>query len=182
MRVIAGTAKGRRLRAPRGTSVRPTSDLIREAIFDMVAARDHDLGRTLDLYAGTGAMGIEALSRGATHVDFVERDSRCCAAIAHNLRAVGLEAPTTVHCQPVEQALRRLSGSYDTIFVDAPYADPDLEGALTTLADSALVGEEAVLVVEHSRRRQLADGYGGLRRAAMRRHGDSCISIYTAGG
>ena len=148
----------------------------------MVAAREHDLGRTLDLYAGTGAMGIEALSRGATRVDFVERDSRCCAAIAHNLRAVGLTAPTAVHCRPVESALRRLDGSYDTVFVDAPYADPGLDGVLETLAGSAIVETGTMLVVEHSRRRQLAAGYGELHRAVQRRHGDTCVSIYTAGG
>src|SRR5688572_1974291 len=108
MRVIAGSAKGRPLKAPDLPGLRPTSDLVRGAIFDIIGPYFDANDRVLDLYAGTGALGIEALSRGAGWADFVEQNRRTCAAIRDNLAATGLADRGRVHCRPVQQALSGL--------------------------------------------------------------------------
>src|SRR3990170_2227754 len=112
MRVIGGSAKGRRLRGPRGRSTRPTSDLVRGAMFDILTSLGADLSRVLDLYAGTGALGIEALSRGSEWCDFVERD---------NLAPPGLVERARGTRGPVEKAEARLSGPYSLLLADPPY-------------------------------------------------------------
>ena len=182
MRVIAGTAKGRQLKGPRGRGLRPTSDLVRGAIFDMLAALGADLTRTLDLYAGTGALGIEALSRGAESCDFVERDSRSCKLIRDNLVHTGLAERAAVHCFPVDKVLTRLQGEYSLILADPPYEDEKADTVLQDIAASSLVASAAVIVVEHSQRRPLPSVLGNCEMINSRRHGDTCISIYRSGG
>jgi len=125
MRVIAGTARGRRLQAPPGLTVRPTSDRVREAVFDMLAARDAVAGaRVLDLFAGTGAFGIEALSRGAAQVTFVEQDRDAVAAIRSNLAGTGLaSAPASLVRAEVVGWLEVHRGEpFDVAFSDPPYS------------------------------------------------------------
>jgi 16S rRNA (guanine966-N2)-methyltransferase len=178
MRVIAGRAKGRMLRAPKSAHVRPTSDLVRGVIFDMLEARGVGWERVLDLYAGSGALGIEALSRGAGWADFAEQDARCCAAIRENLDRTGLADRGRVHCLPVRQALASLEGRYGLVLLDPPYGDPDLEAVLEELASLELVNGESVVSVEHSRRAPLPERIGVLRRIVNRRHGDTCVSLY----
>src|SRR3990172_6608743 len=103
MRVIAGRAKGHRLAGPPSRATRPTSDLVRGAIFSALGSLGADLSRVLDLYAGSGALGIEALSRGAGWCDFVERDPAACAVIRENLRATGFDGQARVYCLSVER-------------------------------------------------------------------------------
>ena len=167
MRVIAGTAKGVTLRASSVSGLRPTSDLIRGAIFDMLGQFFEVETKVLDLYAGTGALGIEALSRGAGWADFVEQNVKACAVIRENLKAAGLEDHARVHCLPVQRA--SLTGPYDLIFMDPPYAfAPDVSMALLSLQGGGR------LVLEHSRRSSPPkEG-----RIKQRRHGDTVISIY----
>ena len=105
MRVIAGEAKGLRLKSPPVRHLRPTSDLVRGAVFDMLASLGADLSRVLDLYAGSGALGIEALSRGASWCDLVDRDRAACATIRQNLTLAGFQERARVLCLPVERAL-----------------------------------------------------------------------------
>jgi 16S rRNA (guanine966-N2)-methyltransferase len=127
VRIVAGSFKGRRLVAPRGTHTRPTADRVREALFSMLG--DVDGARVLDLYAGSGALGIEALSRGAESAVFVEKDAKAVAAIERNLAAVGVDAP--ILRQPVERFLAAAEGPYDLIFCDPPYDSASrLAGAL----------------------------------------------------
>lgn len=179
MRVIGGSARGRRLRSPpRGGGLRPTSDLLRGAIFDMLDAAGADYSRVLDLYAGTGALGIEALSRGEGQCDFVEETAAHCRLIQENLELTGLAGRGTVRRLRVEAAARRLSGPYTIILADPPYVDEEALGVLGRLADSPLVGEGTLLVLEHSKRRQAPEALGRLRLERTRRHGDSCVSIY----
>ena len=176
MRVIAGAAKGRVLKVPR-VAVRPTTGLVKGALFAILGSR-LDGAQVLDLYAGSGALGIEALSRGAAWVDFVEQEPRSCAVIRENLKATGLDARAHVYCAKALRALAYLDRQYDIVLLDPPYADPALEAMLTQIADSELVKAETVLVASHSSRRLLAGAYGPFTRVRERRHGDTCISLF----
>ncbi|MBI2886734.1 MAG: RsmD family RNA methyltransferase [Chloroflexi bacterium] len=182
MRVIAGTARGFPLRALRVAGLRPTSDLVRGAIFDMVGPYFSAELRVADLYAGTGALGIEALSRGAGWVDFVEQQPRCCAALVQNLQRTGLWERAGLHCMPVRQALPRLGGRYGLALLDPPYAEPlDLQ-ALAGLAEGGLMLAGGTVVLEHSRRTPVAGRYGRLCLLKQRQHGDTVISVFEMEG
>ena len=185
MRVIAGTARGRRLKSPparprgRASPVRPSSDLMRGAIFSALASLNAGLSRVLDIYAGSGALGIEALSRGAEWCDFVERDPAACAVIRENLRLTGFESSAIVHCIPAESAATRLSGPYTLVLADPPYADAQASSVLQHLASSALIEcGHTILVLEHGARSEPAAAVGPLALLNSRRHGDSAVSIY----
>ena len=186
MRVIAGTARGRRLKAPArerrsaaATTVRPTSDLMRGAIFSALASLGADMARVLDVYAGSGALGIEALSRGAGWCDFVESDPATCALIRENLRLTGFEDRARVYCLAVERANARLREPYTLILADPPYADREAVAALEALCSSGLVQPRVtVLVLEHSAREEPGASIGPLELVNSRRHGDSAVSIY----
>jgi len=184
MRVIAGKAKGHRLRGPRSRRdraavTRPSSDLVRGAIFAALGSLGVDLSRVLDLYAGSGALGIEALSRGAQWCDFVERDPAACAVIKANLSATGFDGQSAVHCLPAERAADRLQGVYTLVLADPPYADPGALSVLRSLAGSQLVeADRTVVVVEHSSREEPPQGLGTMALQSRRRHGDSAVSIY----
>lgn len=181
MRVIAGRVKGRRLKSPPGRSgrIRPSSDIVRGAIFSALASMDADLCRVLDLYAGSGALGIEALSRGAAWCDFVERDPAACGVIRENLRITGLSQSALVLCLSVEKALGRLQGPYTLVLADPPYADEKAGAALEALASSSLVEPgRTIIVLEHSAREEPRGALGPLSLVSVRRYGDSAVSIY----
>lgn len=178
MRVIGGSAKGRHLKAPRGPGTRPTSDLVRGAIFDILRSMGADLSRVLDLYAGTGALGIEALSRGADWCDFVERGQRSCHTIRDNLAHTDLAARAAVHALSARQVPGRLKGPYTLVLADPPYNDERAGEDLERVAASPLVAPGAVLVLEHSRRREAPPAVGGHPLQQTRRHGDTCVSFY----
>ena len=132
----------------------------------------------LDLYAGSGALGIEALSRGGSWCDFVEKDARACASIRENLAKTGFDEQARVHCAPVERAASRLDGPYTLVLADPPYAQAAAE-ALERLADTGLVeAGSTVLVLEHSSREDAPERLGGLSQVKTLRHGDSAVSIY----
>lgn len=178
LRVTAGMAKGRILRGPRRPALRPTRGLVKEALFSMLASLTPNLGRVLDLYAGVGALGIEALSRGAHWVDFVERDPSACALIRQNLASTGLGDRSRVYRLPATKALSLLSQGYDIILLDPPYGGDELEKSLGALGESPLVGKETLVVAEHSSRKALAPRYGRLALLKTRRYGDSSLSIF----
>jgi len=176
VRVTGGTARGRRLKGP-PAGVRPTSDLVREAIFDALGAQGVNLERVLDLYAGSGALGIEALSRGGGWCDFVERDARNAAIIRENVMRTGLGERARVHRMAVERAPERLEGRYSLLLADPPYDDEAAAAALEGIARSELVGEGSVLVWEQSRRQPAPPSLGPLRLTWSRRYGDTQVSI-----
>ena len=178
MRVIAGKAKGLRLKRPAVRHLRPTSDLVRGAIFDILASLRADWTRVLDLYAGSGALGIEALSRGAHWCDFVEQDRAACATIRENLALARFQERGRVHCLPVEKALDRLEGPYDLVLMDPPYEGEGAVAVVDLLAESPLVGPGSTLVVEHPWRRLPADQWGSFALVSRKRHGDTGVSIY----
>jgi len=178
MRVIAGSAKGHHLKVPQGTGTRPATDLVRGAIFSILGAADADWSRVLDLFSGSGALGIEALSRGAGWVDFVDQAPKCCHTIRENLKKTGLADQAHVHCSSVAKALSFLEGEYSIILIDPPYADSSIGELVQRLATSKLVGDKTIVVVTHSSRLPLAESYPPLKATKERRHGDSCITIY----
>ena len=178
MRVIAGEAKGLRLKRPAGRHLRPTSDLVRGAMFDVLASLGADLSCVLDLYAGSGALGVEALSRGGGWCDFVEQDRAACATIRGNLALAGFQGRARVHCLAVARALDRLEGPYSLVLMDPPYADESAATVLDRLVTSSLVGPGSTLVLEHSWRRLPADRWGPFALVSRKRHGDTGISIY----
>ena len=179
MRVVAGEARGRRLRAPPGPGVRPTSDRVRQALLDILAPWTAGR-RWLDLFAGSGAVGIEALSRGAQQVVFVERDPAACRTIAANLRQTGLEGRAELRCREARAALAGLLQEgfrFDVIFADPPYdtSEARLEELEPFLA--GLLAEGGVLALEHSARRSPPQ-WAGLRRVREARYGETRISFY----
>lgn len=179
MRVIGGSARGRRLKAPRGLRTRPMADKIREALFAMLASLGIQPRRVLDLYAGSGAIGIETLSRGAEWVDFVDRSAAACAVIRDNLMSTGFVNRGAVHCTTVQAFLRRPTREpYDFVVMDPPYADPAIHQTMLALAHSPHVQEGTILVVGHSPRVPMPEHVNGLEQLRDRCHGDSCVAIY----
>lgn len=178
MRVTTGQAKGQVLRVPKSPSLRPTTGLVKSALFSILESMAADWSSVLDLYAGTGALGIEALSRGADWADFVEREPRCCATIKLNLQKTGLGGKAKVYCASVESTLPMLNKQYSIIFMDPPYASQAVGTVLGRLDTSAIVGGETVIAALHSSRLSLMASYGRLALAKQRRHGDTCISLY----
>jgi 16S rRNA (guanine(966)-N(2))-methyltransferase RsmD len=178
MRIITGTAKGHHLKGPDRRTTRPATDLVRGATFAILEGLADSWSRVLDLYSGTGAMGIEALSRGAGWVDFVDRQRRCCDTIKQNLVATGLVEKSHVYCLEVEKAISLLEGEYDIIIMDPPYANRAIGETIVKLANSKLVGPTTIVVVTHSPHLTLESRYPPLVLIKERRHGDSCINLY----
>jgi 16S rRNA (guanine966-N2)-methyltransferase len=175
MRIVAGTARGRPLAAPRGAGTRPTSDKVRGAVFNLLG-QFFEGGAVLDLYAGSGAMALEALSRGCERAVCVESDRRAAEAIRRNAAACGLEGRVEVREEPVERALERLgAGLFRLAFIDPPYASGP-ERALAGVGRVLAPG--GVAVAEHDARRPPGDRHGALALADRRRYGDTGISIY----
>ena len=173
MRVVAGEFKGRRLHAPRGARTRPTADRVREALFSMLG--EVSGARVLDLYAGSGALGIEALSRGAGSATFVERDRRALAALRRNLEAVGADAQ--VISRDAERFLARPEGTFDLVFCDPPYDDAPRVAATLTEALPAMLDEDARIVTESDKRNPLLLP---LPLVVERAYGDTRIAIHSA--
>ena len=195
MRITGGEYRSRPLKAPNGTATRPTSDRVREALFSMLGARgalrggedgDEEGGgggaRVLDLYAGTGALGLEALSRGASAVVFVERSREALAALQANVAALGVERRVKVVAGAVERAGRALAladGPFDLVFADPPYADVKSGVAVRAILALAVPRMTAggLLVLEHASR-DPAPGIEGLTRGEGRAYGDTTVTFY----
>lgn len=202
MRVIAGAFKGRRLVAPRGSRVvRPTTDRIKESVFSILREQVIDAD-FLDLCAGTGSMGIEALSRGAKHATFLERDPRCIRVIEQNLRTCGLSAVPHARCFGAAQKstvkayllrrdavkgisyLQKQAAVFRIIYFDPPYSKSP-EGStelyttcLTLLAEKALLSPDGTLLVEHAKRSMIPDKIGSLTRNRIASYSDTIVSFY----
>ncbi len=191
MRVIAGAFRGRRLIAPKDNrSVRPTADRVKESVFSIVREQIID-ANFLDLCAGTGSIGIEALSRGAKHVTFLERDPRCIQIIKQNLRTCGLVAgPQARHSLLRRDAVKGISylqkqdATFEIIYFDPPYGTglesiPDLYSTcLASLAENALLHTDGTLLVEHAKRVVMPDTVGSLTQNRQATYGDTVVSFY----
>ncbi len=180
MRVIAGKLRGRRLRTVASNAVRPTADRVKEAVFSMIGSRlDYDGGAVLDLYAGSGALGIEALSRGAQSCVFVERDRRAGAVLRTNLDACGLRGAARVVARGVAASLESLAqdgAEFDLIVADPPYATDPMR-VVDQVAAAAVLGEGGLLVVEHDRSRSM-EGRGDLRLTLTRPYGKTSVTMF----
>lgn len=180
MRVITGIYKGRRLRALEGNSVRPTSDRMRETLFNILAPRIEG-ARFVDLCAGSGAIGIEALSRGAGHVTFIESSRKSSSVISENLRHCGIRTGYKFIMRDAISALKHLAQDhqqFDIIYFDPPYDSEIYSPVLWQIARSDLLTPNGIVIVEHRRQMVLAPNFDDLRPYRELPQGDSCLTFY----
>lgn len=179
VRIVGGTLGGRVLRAPAGSDTRPTSEKVREAIFNILGPLEGS-DRVLDLFAGSGALGIEALSRGAARAMFIDSRKAALAAIHANLRDLGIEDRADVIAgDAVALAARPTDVPWRLVFADPPYRS-DLAARAVLAIPAACLAPDAVIVIEHDRRNAPPEALGSLLRTDHRRYGDTLVSFYTA--
>jgi 16S rRNA (guanine(966)-N(2))-methyltransferase RsmD len=177
---VGGEARGRPLRAVPGRSTRPTADRVRQSLFDLLGQRMDGLA-VLDLYAGTGALALEALSRGAGRAVLVENDARACAAIAHNIESLRYGDRCRLIRGDLPAVLRELRGErFDLVFSDPPYAVRGAQTILDALAGNALLSPAARIVLEMDRREPAPSPPPGLRLTDERRYGDTRALVVSA--
>lgn len=180
MRVVAGEAKGRPLKAVPGNGTRPTTDKVKEAIFSMIGPF-FDGGVALDLFAGTGGLAIESLSRGAERAIFVDADAKSIEVVRANLKATGFEKQSEVYRNDAERALKVLAKrdtAFDLVFLDPPYRMKNGDELLLRMEESGLLQPGAVIVLEYESSYEYPEAFGSfsLRRKAV--YGDTAVSIY----
>jgi 16S rRNA (guanine966-N2)-methyltransferase len=181
MRIIAGLYRSRQLKSPAGLATRPTSDRLRETLFNVLAPRIAG-ARFLDLYAGSGAVGVEALSRGAAAVTFVERSSPALKILRENLQNLGIREHAHVYTGTAGAFLRSADrGGFDIVFLDPPYdAAGEYETTLNLLSEltGRWLAAGAVVIAEHRRKETLAGQYGALKRTRLLEQGDAALSFF----
>ena len=177
LRLTGGTLRSRSVRTPSGRAVRPTPARVKEALFSILGARV-DGAAVLDLFAGSGALGFEALSRGAAHATFVEQHRPTAEALRDTAAALELTERTTVIAAPAERAARSIAGRYDLVFADPPYAQPYPAATFATLRERGAIDERSLIVYEHSARAAApADPAFRLERAAA--YGEVALAFLT---
>lgn len=180
MRVIAGTARGMKLRAPSGTAVRPTADRVKEALFNILAD-GVDGARVLDLFAGSGALGIEALSRGAASCVFVDKRAACMEAVRDNLTRTRLLGRAELIVADAFRTMRRLASegrTFDLVFADPPYEQGLCQTVVEAVAQGGLLAPGGRLVVEHGVREDINPQVENLEHILSRSYGDTVITIF----
>jgi 16S rRNA (guanine(966)-N(2))-methyltransferase RsmD len=181
MRVIAGTFRSRLLVSPRGTATRPTSDRLRETLFNILAPRIEG-AMFADLYSGTGAVGIEAISRGAEHVWLAENAPAALAAIQANLSALKITRGFTLEDRGTGALLQRLTKPLNIVFLDPPYeAESEYVGTLSFFGSArgrGLLAPDALVLAEHSSKLPLPERFGGLEQVRRLRQGDAAVGFY----
>jgi len=180
VRIVAGTHRGRPLVGPKGPGLRPTADRVRESLFNLLG-QFFEGGEVLDLYAGTGALAFEALSRGVTRAVLVDPGAEAARLIAENARSLGLEGSIELLRMPVARALPRLAAEgrrFSLVFADPPYAEAAAEAVVRAVGEGELLATGGSLVVEHGRREVAPDTLAGLERVDSRRFGDTVVSLY----
>jgi 16S rRNA (guanine(966)-N(2))-methyltransferase RsmD len=186
MRIIAGTYRSRRLEAPPGLNTRPTSDRLRETLFNVLARRIRDAA-FLDLYAGSGAVGLEALSRGAASVTFVERSPAALRVLRRNIEHLRIAGGFEVRAEAAASFLRLAAKTaskpepYEVVFLDPPYdAAQEYAATLDLLGGAArcILAAGALVIAEHRRKRSLDERYGSLHRTRLLEQGDAALSFY----
>ncbi len=183
MRIIAGTYRGLHLRTLKGGNLRPTSDLLRETLFDVLGPGVAG-SSFLDAYAGSGAVGLEALSRGASDVVFIERHRAASELIRKNATTLKIDSGFRVMACQVTTGLERLEkegARFDYLFLDPPYTEiREYHSVLRQLSRSELLRPSSLVIVEHSRHCLLEEAYGNLRQSRLLRHGDAQLGYYRA--
>ncbi len=177
MRVITGSAKGRRLLAPKSDKIRPALDKVKESVFDILF--DVEGKSVLDLFAGTGSMGIEALSRGASHATFVDDFVPAVVLVRKNLKLCGFEDRASIVKSPVSAAIRKLekkNASFDIIFVDPPYLKNLVKATLEALSQSSIIHPSSIIIVEHHPKELIME-IKGLKITDSRKYGQTLITF-----
>jgi 16S rRNA (guanine966-N2)-methyltransferase len=180
VRIIAGTARGRRLKAPRDQSIRPTADRVRQSIFDALG-QSMNGESVLDLFAGTGALALEAVSRGAERAVMVDQSPEACQLCLDNAEVLGFGDRVKVLRSNIDPAIGQLAGQgarFTLVFADPPYAQKVCKPLLELLENSTILAPGARLMIEHSRREAAPDGVGSLVCQDSRRFGDTMASFY----
>jgi len=182
MKLVSGILKGRRLKQPRGSGLRPTSSKVREALFAILGERVSQ-SRVLDLYAGTGALGLEALSRGAQHVVFIDHAPSSLHVLRENILQCAAQEKSSVIGQEVKRFLRNRSlenpsNQFDLIFVDPPYHTGEVESALNLLGSLSILCPTGRVVLEHFSKHALPPLSGNLEQYRQVRYGDTTLSFY----
>jgi 16S rRNA (guanine966-N2)-methyltransferase len=182
MRIVAGTARGRTLAGPKPTSkhIRPTADRVRETLFN-VLGQWLEGQAVLDLYAGTGALGLESVSRGATKAVLVDSDREALSLCRTNTSTLGFADRVEIISQPVERALETLGrrgDRFELIFADPPYAARVVEGVLDGVARHGLLAPGGTVVIEHDKREPAPESHAGFERVDQRRFGDTLVSLF----
>lgn len=177
MRVITGTARGVRLKTPKGEKTRPTADRVKEAVFSIIQFETEG-SRFLDLFAGTGQMGIEALSRGASHAVFVDEWKDACQLVKENLRLSGLSAKAAVVQDHYLSYLQKCRETFDIVFLDPPYAEIFLENALNKISEIDILSDRGIIICERPAEKQLELEIPGLKRCKDYRYGKTWITVF----
>lgn len=181
MRVISGIYKGRRLKAVEGMQVRPTSDRLRETLFNVLSSSIQG-ARFVDICAGTGAVGIEAMSRGAGHVTFIEANRKAAQVLAENLEHCGINENIKVINRDAVATLKYFAHhlmQFDYFYLDPPYDSEVYSQVMWTLAKSKLIAEEGLVIVEHRKKQELLPNYDFLRPYRQIVQGDSCLTFFS---
>jgi 16S rRNA (guanine(966)-N(2))-methyltransferase RsmD len=176
MRVTGGIGRGRRLKVPSGSRVRPTSDKVKQALFNILGERVAD-ALFLDLYTGAGGIGIEALSRGARKVVFVDSSRESLEVVKHNLEQTAFVDRSQTSLSRAETFLKRQSGPYDIVFLDPPYAE-ELQPLLELVAASGVVKPDGIVIAEHFRKQSSPANAGRLSLYREARYGDTVLAFY----
>ena len=179
MRVVGGEAKGRRIKGTVAPGARPTTERVRAAIFNILDPDSYQDQKALDLFAGSGSLGIEALSEGAAWADFVERDRKQCEIIRSNLENTGFSHQSKVYQADVTRVLDSLDGPYQLILLDPPYVLRNIGEVLEKITSvPGLIDNQGIVVVGHSRHLELLPSYGSLLLDSHRRYGDNLVAFY----
>lgn len=177
MRIVAGSARGLKLVPPAGDRVRPTLDRVREALFNIIGP-DLPGASFLDLFAGSGANGIEALSRGAARAVFVDNHPESQACIRKNLASTRLEDKGQLTRNRLPEEMGRIGGTYDVIFADPPYEFTDYDGLLVAIDSAGLLTEGGRVILEHASKQDVPEAAGELKQVRQRRYGRATLSFY----
>lgn len=180
MRVITGVAKGRKIKAPKGMNTRPTSDKVKESMFNIIGHIDSEAS-VLDLFAGSGNVGIEFLSRGAKECVFIDGNTESIKVINENINTLGFEKQSSVFKNTVERSLDVLSRKkrkFDYIFMDPPYNKDLVEPIIEKIVSMGLLKKDGMMIAEHETRTEIKDEFSNLIRFDQRKYGDTTISFY----
>ena len=178
MRIIAGKLKGRKLRTPKNSDIRPTTDKVREAVFSMLLPYMYDGFVAADVFSGSGAMGLEAVSRGAGRVYFSDASRESMALTKENINICGVSENAVLLSGDFRSNIRRIRESVDVFFLDPPYAEGYILPALDAMLESEALAEGSVVVCEHAHRDELPDEYFGFVKKCDRKYGSIGVTIY----
>lgn len=180
MRISGGMLRGRRLKTLKRSYLRPTSEKVRQAVFNIIGGYIKGMN-VLDLYAGSGAFGFEALSRGARTVDFVEKDKVLCETIRENVKTLGVDNSVCIVRLDVDSAIQRYSSMgkvFSLIFADPPYQSGEVEKLIELIDKNKILNKDSIVVIEHSKRERPSERSSLLKMIDSRQYGDTVISIY----